>query len=303
MKGELEAYQKYIEKVDRQLNGSQRKNPHVLKGLADFSENYATLARMFLSEKISRAHVIGLKSALHGLFTEKTPLFTESFGKIIHLLSKVLSEKVLKKNFSQSEEILEGWIQLVLLVSIGIIDTARENQRISKKEKSVDTPFRDELLLLLFFHSEYPRHLFKEMGEALEIESSDLPFFISSFETLAILASLCTLSKTPGEWGDLPIERIAPRLLQNIDLISRSLDKEGQDKIFWGATLEKMRLALEQKELEELVPIWVEFLEELGYSKEHFSSDLAEIKKLFSRFKIAYRESQENKSTLVNLVG
>lgn len=303
MTAETKAYQQYLEKLERTLLASERRRPLVLKGLADFMGNYATFAKMFATNAISKSHVIALKSSLTGLWNGETSLFSTSFQNAITLLGKAISEKV--NSTPQAKEIIESWIFLTLFIPVGLLDLAKEP---SKTDEPIDSLFKDELLLTLFFHTEYPRHLFRQMAEALEVESLNQPFFISSFETLALFTSISTLANTLESTPQIILESISKRLLTNIDRIEASIKEGGwnrqeQDSLFWSATLMRIRLALEKREFEEVIRIWIEFLEELGYSKEHFSSDLSQMKDLVKRFKTAYRESQENKTTHIHLVG
>lgn len=309
-----EAYSHYIEKMERHLAEKRRKDPLILKGLADFAENYTSLAKMFLSEKISRTHLIGLKVALTPLCKSRSNLgiLSESFERSVDLLTNALLQRVVKSPSKQTEETLGYWIQLTIVIAIGLLEAAKEEGSSTKKDVPIDTGFRNELLLLLIFYTEYPRHLFKQMAEALGIEISHHPLFISSLEALALLVALYAIAKNPGELNVPAVENMTPRLLQDLETISKSIDPKATSSagisdertvMFLGAALEEMRLALERGELEELTRLLVDFLEDIGYSKENFSNDLAEIKKLFLRFKTAYQESQENKSTLVNLVG
>lgn len=293
-----ELYKKYVEKVSKLHKLRKRRSLECVKGLEGFLGNFSEIANSLELHFLTKSHVIGLNACMGNLKVSESALgfFSDPFVDLAEALSNAIVD-VTKKNAPQgTSKVVQGWLEITVITLVGLLELVRE-KKLSKEELSLDAPFRDELILTLLFHTKYPKFIFKQMAEGLEIPEENHNLFIGFFESVSLIFALIAYSKDEEIREDLG-EALSANLKQIIKQFLESLE---QSKV--KAYLELAMLALEKGEIYQLSLALQDLMNEMGYPNELLIKDVSAMKALFKRLKIAYFASTENSTNMVHMIG
>jgi hypothetical protein len=306
MTNAVEAYHKYVAKVGL-LRAQQKNRPlKALQVLGDYAQHYSDLTGILELGKVSKTHVIGLMGAMGNLSRSRSALglFSDDFEKVTGELAIMIVALTLRNPPLLAVQLVQWWLELTAMAVVGAVELARQATE-PKKEVYYDPEFRDELLQILIFSSDYPQYWFYEMGDAVGVEKQKIPLFGAIFEALAIVLALTACAKDVDALRTEWVENLVTRLQRNVDKILEALDM-GESSLEGSgerAYLEEIRLSLERRNIEGLIQTWLDLLEASGYSRELFKGDLDNMKTLFFHFKEAYQASKKTKSAQMHMVG
>lgn len=298
MTANTEAYKKYVQKVDTLQKQRKRRSLPTTKALEDFWGNFAHIAMSLELTQATKAHVIGLSASMENLKASESALglFSDPFIDIAERLAEEIV-KLTKKNAPQgTTKIVQWWLEMTVLVVVGVIELAKE-KTLSKEEAIFDVPFRDELLLTLLFYTGYPKFVFKQMAEGLEIPEAKQNIFIGLFEGLALTFALLANSSEEEIRSDLA-EAVSGLLKKTI----RDL-KQGLENRELEAYLELAEMALEKGEIDQLTLTLHDLMNSAGYPKELLFKDISAMKALFKRLKIAYLSAHAKTTNMIHMIG
>jgi hypothetical protein len=301
-----ERFSKYVEKVQSANDQNQRKVLPSCTAMSDFYAQYASIIGILELKGVSRAHVIGLSACMENLCNPASnlSLFSGSLDLAVEKLADgILSVACKKKPTPAASKLVKWWLILSLMTVVGLLELGKAKERVYKEEEiPPDVDFQNELLLLLFFASDYPKIVFKEMGEAVNVPRERISTFTALFELLALVFALIASSKEEEGLKTELVEDLAPKLLQDLDLVLSSLeetDQAGSSRPF----LEQIRTSLEKGERDNLILICQDLLESGGYSRETLFKDVSAMKELFIRLKQACLDSKARPTNVVHMVG
>lgn len=298
-------YKMYLQKVLALREERKRRPLGTLKGFYQYFEHYSKIATTLQWEKATKAHLLGLGIAMSGLSQSKSRLglFTDGFERSANRLAEALVALTMKKPALESAQILAWWIELSVGVIVGLLEKAQMEWEPRKRKQPIDPAFRDELVLLLLFYTDYPRLCFQEMGEALGVDKPSQPLFTALFEAVILVIALSSYSKEEEVFREALVGNFSERLKEDLEQILKGI--EGLVDPFHPryALLQEIHIALEKGDVEGVISGWLGLLELAGYPRVDFYQDLATLRSLFQRYMLAYQSSKENKSTVVHLVG
>lgn len=296
---EADRYKKFVDKA-RNLQRQRKARPLAMTGgLADMLGHFTEIAGSLEMAQATKAHVLGLNACMANLKASESALglFSDPFIDIAELLSKEIASLTLKDGGISKEKTIQYWLEASVLAGVGMLTLAQEKKP-TKETEILDTGFRDELVLSLFFHTGYPKLAFKAMAEALGVPENKEKLFISLFEGIMMIFTLIAYSN-----GDEPIredlgESLKDKLKESIASI-----KEGIENNKIKAYLELAEIALDKGEIDQAASSLEDLLKTTGYTTELLKKDISAIKELFKRFKLAYYGSQENTMNMIHMIG
>lgn len=298
-----ERFTKYVERVQNLNEQTKRRPLPSCKAISDFYERFATLAGILELKGVSRAHVVGLSACMENLCGTGSSLsiLSGSFHQITEKLSSGVISITLKKNGSLAvQKLVQGWLMLSLMTVVGLLELGKAKE-MPLKEGAIppDIDFQNQLLLLLFFATNYPKIAFTEMAEAVEIPQERVTIFTALFELLALAFALIASSKEDEGLKEELVEDLASRIQKNIDLLLPAL--EGTDKT--RSFLEQIQISIEKGETDNLILVCQDLLESEGYSKDALYKDISAMKSLFIRLKQACQDAKSAPSNVIHMVG
>lgn len=298
MTANTELYGKFVEKVASLKTQRKRRSLPIVKGLEDFLGNFSELASSLEFPSLTKAHVIGLSACMGNLKSSESALgfFSDPFIDLAETLAKGIVG-LTKKNAPQgTSKVVQWWLEITVIALVGLLELAQE-KKISKEEVEIDAPFRDELILTLLFSTGYPKLIFKQMALGLEIPVGKQNLFIGLFEALSLIFALITYSKEEEIREDL-----GEALTVNLEKTIKHL-LEGLEQSELKAYLELASLALRKGEISQLSVTLQDLMKDAGYTNELLTKDIAAMKALFKRLKIAYYASNEKSTNMVHMIG
>lgn len=294
-----ERFTKYVESVQT-LNENTKKKPLPSgKALSDFYERFAFISGLLELKGISQAHVLGLSACMENLCgTESSlSLFSKSLEQIAEKLASGVLTITLKKNPTPAvQKLVQWWLILSLMTAVGLLEMGKAKET---KHKVGDIPpdiaFQNQLMLLLFFGTNYPNIVFKEMAEAVKVPPERVGIFTALFELLALTFALISFSGE--ELKEEFVYDLLPRINKDLNLLLPEV--EDNTKAF----LEQIRKALEKGEIDNLQQIFRDLLESEGYSQEALQKDISAMKGLFLRLKQACLDAKAAPTNVIHMAG
>lgn len=296
---EADLYKKFVDKA-RFLQRQRKNRPLAMTGgLADFLGHFAEIAGSLELTHATKAHIIGLSACMANLKASESPLglFSDPFIDIAELIGKEITALTLEKGGVTREKTIQWWLEASIIACVGLLTLAKDKKP-SKETEILDTGFRDELLLSLFFHTGYPRIVFKSMAEAIEIPEGKQKLFISLFEGIMLVFTLVAYSSETETIRTELGESMRDKMQENMASI-----KEGIENTTIKAYLELAEIALDKGEIDQLALSLQDLMKEAGYTNELMQKDISAIKELFKRLKTAYFASQENTTNMIHMIG
>lgn len=296
---EAATYKKFVDKA-RAMQKQRKARPLAMTvGLADVMGHFAEIAGSLELSQATKAHIIGLSACMANLKASesKLGLFSDPFIDIAEILGQEIASMTWKNGGLSREKTIQWWLEATILVGVGMLALGQDKKP-SKETEDLDPIFRDELLLSLFFHTGYPKLVFKVMAEALEVPKSKEELFTSLFEGIMMIFTLVAFSNEQETIRADLGESMKDKLQMNIAVI-----KEGIENSTVKAYLELAEIALDKGEIDQLALSLQDLMKTAGYTTELLSKDISAIKGLFKRFKLAYYASQENTMNMIHMIG
>lgn len=296
---EADPYKKFVDKA-RSMQRQRKSRPLAMTGgLASFLGHFAEIAGSLELSAATKAHIIGMSACMSNLKSSESALglFSDPFIDIAEMLGQEIASMTLKNGGISKEKTIQWWLEVAILVGVGMLALGQEKKP-SKETEILDTGFRDELLLSLFFYTGYPKLAFKAMAEALEIPENKEKLFISSFEGIMMIFTLVAYSSEQETIRKDLGEALKDKLQMSLKEV-----KEGIENSTIKAYLELAEIALDKGEIDQLAISLQDLMKTAGYTTELLHKDISAIKDLFKRFKQAYFASQENTMNMIHMVG
>lgn len=297
-----ELFTKYVENVQALDENSKRKGLPAGGSLNDFYSRYAFICSLLELKKVSQAHVFGLSACMKNLCGKNSSLclLSLAFEQMTEKLAGGILTLTLKKKSSPAvQKLVQWWLMLSLMAVIGLLELKAAKQSQRQEEIPPDVDFQNELLLLLFFATNYPKIVFKEMAESIEIPQEKIATFTALFELLALAFALSALSKEEEGLKRELVNDLLPNIEKNLALVLSALGETDRTRSF----LEQIQIALEKDEIDNLTLICQDFLESEGYSRELLFKDISAIKSLFIRLKQACQDAKARPSNTIHMAG
>ncbi len=296
---EADQYKKFVDKARRMQHLCKVKPVAMTSSLAEFIQHFAEIAGSLELKAATKAHIIGMSACMSNLKASESPLglFSDPFVDIAEMLGREITSLTIKNGEVTKEKTIQWWLEAVMIVGVGML-TLAQDKRPTKETEILDPAFRDELLLSLFYHTGYPKILFKSMAEALEVPENKEALFISLFETILMTVTLVAFSSENETIRPDLGESLKLKLLKNISSI-----KGGLENAELKAYLELAEIALDKGEIDQLADSLKDLMKTAGYTTELLQKDISAIKNLFKRLKTAYFASQENTTNMVHMIG
>lgn len=290
---------KYVNKLSSAAVAAKRKPLKSLRCVSDQFDNYAWIAGLFELKKISKTHLIGLTAALQQLRKSESALglFSDQFEECCMKAASYIGQRILPEAALAEKKLIQYWIELMVIGEVALLEMAR------KKDAAVssDEEFRDELLLLLFFSSGFPKAVFREMSAGLGITGKSEKIFISMMRIIAFLTAVLAYSDAEGWFRPNNIDNLRPHLLRDLMILAEASDSAQSGPM--RAYIEQMQLAIEKHDMPALKQTISDLLESNGYLPDNLKVDIGEMKGLFNQLKDAYQAAKETKTNVIHLVG
>lgn len=298
-----ERFSKYVEKVQTLNEQTKRKPLPSCTAMSDFFNQYTSLCGMLELKGVSRVHALGLSACMENLCGSKSALslLSESFNQTAEKLAEGILTIALKKKPTPAKlQLVKWWLILSLMTVVGLLELGKAKEAPYKNEAiPPDIAFQNELLLILFFATNYPKIAFTEMAEAVEVPQERVSIFTAIFELLSLGFALIASSKEEEGLKSEFVEDLAPQVQKDLAIILSALDETDKTRSF----LEQIQISLEKGENDNLILICQDLLESMGYSKETLFKDVSAMKNLFIRLKQACLDAKAQPTNVIHMVG
>lgn len=306
-------YKDYVAKVLRMQAAMKRRPPDELKALSDFFEHYAKVISVFELKNGTQTEVLSMHAALLGIKKSEsaTGFMSDYFEDLCQRAAAGIAALAFKELPPAGMEMLERWVELTAFCTIGLLEWAKpiavqEKEEDEKKAIAVDPKFYGELVLTLFFYSDYPRQCFLKMAESLGAEGEAKEKIVNAFEMITEVAAIIAYSKK-DEWFEEPLlTALKTKLSEHVEKMNSWLDEASMEErlqVNFRGILGELALALEKEEPEAFRQLFFDLLESASFPQEAMQEDVKAMKQIFVNFNAAYKAAKENKSTAINFIG
>lgn len=313
---EREQFLTYRDQVARLAEQTKRKSPAKLKAIAQYLSELEAITQAYGMRGVSRSLVIGLNTALRWLKRSQSGLglFSDDFEGLAESCSKQLAKISFKQPDGASIRLLKGYIEIVIITVAGLLHlAAKQSPKRKEDEEEIDESvelFRKELIVSLFFHTEYPKEVFYQMAETLEATKTGAKLIAEVLEAIALMTALTTFSSKKAALDENLLKSLIPRLSSCLDKISKDLaeaqrsgEEEGIETAAMRAFLRQIKMAFEQQDIDTILKTFTDIFETYGFLKEHLKADIEAIKTLFDLYEEAFLAKRQQQTMAVDVIG
>lgn len=266
----------------------------------------------------SKIFAFGSAIVTNGILKSESQLgfLSDDFDRLAETTAEGLSQQGFSKRDDGTTRLLKKYIEIVFIGVIGLIHLATKPKESFKTEEESEITdrfaeqFKNELILRLFFCTDYPKDLFKELAESLGSTGKRLNIMVNALEASALLAAAMSLSTKEAVIDQVYLENIILRLKRCVRDLENDIaepnsagENENQIAIF-KAFLRQATMAMEQQDMNSLTKVFSDFIETYGFSKELLMTDIRAIKRMFDNYEEAYSAmSQKRVIAGVDMIG
>lgn len=306
---------RFLEEVTQYEKNQKRRSVYSLKLLQIAGEQMASVANCLALKNPSRAFLIGCEAALKGIELKKSALgvTSDDFEKIINATVDIITQAVYENRSNKAiQELLKRLTQFILITTIGLTGLAIEEAKkeIKHEQEKERARLLEELVVGLFFTTDFPKILFREMGNSLEASKEGVHFISTIWESMALGSLMISYAQDKEPLSVSVVDLVLERLLNNVTLIDQFIG----DKIETGeldmSEIHKIRsffqqiiLSLENQDIDLFANTFWTLLEANGIFIEALKNDCEHIKQMFSTFAYAFEIEMQSTKTAVNFVG
>lgn len=308
----------YRDKVIRLEEIVTRKRIPQLKAIGKLLTELKHITIASGASEASKIFILGAASALKGIKKSESQLglFSDDFENLTELMATELASNSFSKVDAGVKRVLKWYIELILITVIGVLHLAakppsRLNDEVNEIERTevFENIFKNELILRLFFSTEYPRDVFKEMAESLGAKDRGCQLMINAFEGAALIAATLSFANGDVELNGKYLENVFPRLKGCIEkmivyLPESTFNGEGEVKTGdFKAFLRETLMALEQQDPISLIHVYSDVIENYGLAEKNLNQDIKAIKKMFTHYEEAFKALSMQRVNTVDMVG
>lgn len=310
---ELLAYRDQLGKLTEQI---KRKETKKLKAVAHYLTEMNAIAEAYALEGVSKTLFLGLNNALRNIRKSESALglVSDDFERLAEKLAEGLSQVCFKKEDPVATKLLKYFLEMVVIGVCGLIHLATKVKKkgnpkeFEEEEKSedLDLKYYKELVLNLFFWSEYPKEVFHQMAQCFETSKMGFEILKEALETIGLLTALMALSEK--EIDEKYLKSLIPRFSFCINQLSQDLtevkaEESEIENAAMRAWIRQAKMACEQQDVDSLVSTFGEILQSSGFQEQHLKEDIEAIKKLFEDFEEAFLAKKSQKAMSLEVIG
>lgn len=295
---------------------NQKKRPAgSLKMLQVASEQMSCVTSCLGLKSLSRALLIGCEGALRGIVSDKSALgiVSPDFDNIASWVGAALNRIVFAdKADPGTRRMLKHVTEVVLIATVGLtwIGMAEAKKEMPGKEDREGFNLLEELLVGLAFTTDFPKLIFREIGDSLTASKEGSKLIAAIWESAALGCLMIAYAKGNEPLEVSILELVLGKLQNNLMEIDRSLgDKIERGELDAGnvgefrSFLRQIILSIENQDIDSFVDSCLMLLASNGISTEHLKTDCEMIKQMFSTFSYAFEAGMTSKQTAINFVG
>ncbi|KAF3362293.1 hypothetical protein PHSC3_001122 [Chlamydiales bacterium STE3] len=300
------------DQVKRFDDQTKRKETAKLKILTKFLSDFNLITQAYGLTHASRSLLIGLAGCMKGILKSESQLglFTDQFDFLAKKLASALADVQSFGKDSSKVQLLQWYLEIVLIGVIGLLYLATKQKKEQKKDvegNKSQHAFKQELIISLFFYTDYPKDVFQQMAKSLGVKEKGAEFIACSLESLALLAIIFAFSKEQPLDSHL-LEILFPRLEGCLNVIDRQLAEatfvdEDPSKSKFRAFIQLARIAIERQDIEPFIYGFTQVLQAYELSESSLKEDVEAIQKMFRNYEEAFYAPTQQQVNTVNLLG
>lgn len=301
----------YLEQMERFNEQTQRKKPEKLKAVAQYLNELNWIAQAYGMKNVSRSLIIGLSTAFRGIKKSESGLgiFSDDFEACAETIAAGIAKMSLKKSDMPVIRLLKWYIEIAIIGVVGLLHLTEQPKKQATENEEIDESedhFRNELILNLFFHTEYPNEVFYQMAETLDVKEGNRELIKEVLQGVVLIAALMGFSQGTSTIDEQLLRSLIPRLSHCLDKIAKRLTEinvSEDESVAIRAFLRQTKLAFEQQDIEASLNTFREIFESYGFDIEALKEDIKEIKEMFDTYVEAYTAKNRQQVMTVDVIG